>query len=116
MRFSAKMVAISIGVALILGFLLGFIPEQRKNSTATSERDTAQSQLVTVQKEADLSSFKVRAAMTYIQAEKKNFSNASSSASNFFTACRRMRLRLPIADSNSSLNLCSAREIRSSPD
>jgi hypothetical protein len=79
------MVAISIGVALILGFLLGFIPEQRKNSTATSERDTAQSQLVTVQKEADLSSFKVRAAMTYIQAEKKNFSNASSSASSFFT-------------------------------
>jgi hypothetical protein len=78
------MVAVSIGVALILGFLLGFIPGQRKNSTATSERDTAQSQLVTMQK-ADLSSFKVRAAMTYIQAEKKIFSNASSSASSFFT-------------------------------
>jgi hypothetical protein len=85
MRFSAKAMAIGVGIALIAGVLLGFIPEYTRSSAATKDKNNVESQLAVVQRQATLSDFKVRAASIYTQAEMSNFSSASGSASSFFT-------------------------------
>ncbi len=86
MNFSAKTFGISVLIALAIGFLVGYIPQHRSAAAATSDKNQAQAQLARAQQEAQLNGFKNRAAVVYVEAEKKNFAQASSDASSLFTA------------------------------
>jgi hypothetical protein len=86
MNFSAKTFGISVAIAVVAGFLIGFIPQRTSRVTATREKNEAQAQLARAQEEAALNGLKDRIAVVYVEAEKKNFAQASSDASNLFTA------------------------------
>jgi hypothetical protein len=86
MNFSAKTFGISVAVALVVGFLIGYIPQHTSATTAKGEKDQAQAQLARAQEQAALSGFRDRVAVVYVEAEKKNFAQASSDASSLFTS------------------------------
>jgi phage-related protein len=79
---------ITVTLILIAGFLVGFIPERLKSTRLNEENASLQSRMANLQQEEDLSNFKVRAALIYIEAVKNNFSIAAGSASSFFTDLR----------------------------
>jgi uncharacterized membrane-anchored protein YhcB (DUF1043 family) len=92
---SPKVLAITALVSLVLGFLIGFIPEHMTNSklneqiaTLTQGKQDTQGQLGQTQAELTLSNFAVRSAMVYTDAEKNNYSDASAKASSLFTDMR----------------------------
>ena len=86
MRFSAKTLGISIGIALLAGFLIGFIPQHMSRVSMAQAKDRESAQLGRAQEQLALTGFKNRIAMVYVEAEKKNFAQASSLASSLFTA------------------------------
>jgi len=86
MRFSAKTLGISIGTALLAGFLIGFIPQHVSRVSVAQAKDQESAQLGRAQEQLALTGFKNRIAIVYVEAEKKNFAQASSDASNLFTA------------------------------
>lgn len=96
MQASIKTAAFSALGGLVLGLLLGFLPEHSTNSKlqdqmvslAQSKTDT-QSQLNLTQTKLQLSSFAVRAAEISSQAGANNYSVASTGASSLFTDLRK---------------------------
>jgi urate oxidase len=86
MNFSVKTLGMSVVIALVIGFLAGFIPQRSNMVTATNEKNQAQVQLGRAQEEATINGFRNRLAVVYVEAEKKNFAQASSDASGLFTA------------------------------
>ena len=86
MLFSVKTFAITVLLALIVGFLGGFIPQHSTATAAARDRDQVQAQLARVQQDATLNSFRNRIAVVYFEAQKKNFAQASNDASGLFTA------------------------------
>lgn len=95
MRFSAKTLALCVVVGFVLGLLLGYIPERLKLSYAEQQKDalgqhtqTLQSTLHQTQNSLQLNELAVASAVVYAQAEKNNYSLASTSASRFFTGVR----------------------------
>lgn len=86
MNFSAKTFGISVLIALGIGFLIGYIPQHTRTTTATRQKNDAQAALQRAQEEATLNGFKDRVGIVYVEAEKKNFAQASSDASSVFTA------------------------------
>jgi hypothetical protein len=86
MNFTVKTFGISVVIALVIGFLAGFIPQHSRMVTATNEKNQAQLQLGRAQEEATLNGFRNRLAVVYVEAEKKNFAQASSDASGLFTS------------------------------
>lgn len=103
MRFSAKTMATSVLVALIVGFLLGFVPQYRKNSAMMQSNESLQSELGKTQARMAISGFTSRSALVYVEAEKHNFSVASESASSLFTDLRKYSDQVP--DKNSKQQL-----------
>lgn len=98
MSVSSKTMAITVGCALVGGFLLGFIPEHISLNSASGNTRDLQQQLSTVQKEEALSNFAVRSATIYVAAEKSNYSMAEDKASSFFTDLRQYTDNLPTGD------------------
>ncbi len=95
MRFSVKTLALCSVVVFVLGLLLGYIPERLKLSGAEQEKvamgqqtQTLQSTLHQTQSSLRLNELAVDSAVVYAQAEKNNYSLASTSASRFFTGVR----------------------------
>jgi hypothetical protein len=95
MKLSLRTLLIAALVALILGFLLGFIPEHTRSTRQrqqiaelTSASQTAQAQFDTQHNNLLLSGFAIQAGKAYMDAENNNFSVASVDASALFTALR----------------------------
>ena len=86
MNFSAKTLGIAIVIALVIGFLAGFIPQHSSAVAAARDKNQAQAQLASAEQQAQLNGFKNQVAVVYVEAEKKNFAQASTDASEFFTA------------------------------
>ena len=96
MQNTIKTVAISTLGGLVLGLLLGFVPEHSANSklqdqiaSITQSKSDVQNQLNLSQARLQLSSFAVRAADVSSQAEANNYSVASTGASSLFTDLRK---------------------------
>ena len=92
---SSKTMAISAFGGLILGLLLGFLPEhsansklQDQNSSLTQGRTEIQNELDLARQRLQLSSFAVRSAEVSSQAQSNNYSVASATASSLFTDLR----------------------------
>lgn len=95
MQNSYKTIAISAFGGLILGLLLGFLPEhsansklQDQNASLTQDKTGVQQQLDVTRQRLQLSSFAVRSAEVSSQAQSNNFSVASATASGLFTDLR----------------------------
>lgn len=86
MIVSARTFGIGVVLALGAGFLIGFIPQHNSSVAAAHANDQAQTQLAQVQQEASINGFKNQMAVVYVEAEKKNFAQASTDASKLFTA------------------------------
>ncbi len=96
MQSSMKTIAISAFVGLVVGLLLGFLPEhstnsklQDQNASITRAKSSTQDQLELTQKRLRLSSLAVRSAEVFSQAQSNNYSIASASASGLFTDLRK---------------------------
>lgn len=95
MNNQAKTIVLSILGGLVLGLLLGFIPEHLSNSSQKEQIGTLGQDKVGLQKHLDqtanklsLSNFAVRAGVMSAQAEANNYSLSSSTASGLFTGLR----------------------------
>lgn len=75
-------------VLVLLGFFGGFIPEHQKLSRAMRANQGLRDQLESSKRAETVGSFRNRAALLYVEAEKQNFSVASEDASKFFTDLR----------------------------
>lgn len=95
MMFSGKTFAITALICLAVGFLIGYIPQHSKTVAATQQADQAQAQQARTAEEAQLNGFKNRLGVIYVEAEKKNFAQASSDASALFTAMQSYTERTP---------------------
>ena len=71
MPSTLKVGAISAAVGLVLGLVLGFVPEHSKLSSLSESSATTESRLSEAQTNLTLSSFAVRAASLEEQAEVK---------------------------------------------
>lgn len=96
MQRSIKIIAISAFAGLVVGLLLGFLPEhsvdsrlQNENASLAQAKSSVQEQLNLTQKRLQLSSLAVRAAELSSQAQSNNYSVASASASDLFTDLRK---------------------------
>ena len=90
-----KSVAIAAGIALVLGLLIGFIPEYIANSSLqkqvqslTDGNSGLQGRLNQSQNRLALSNFAVRSAGILAEADKNDYSVASGAASSLFTDMR----------------------------
>ena len=90
-----KAISFSALAGLVVGLLLGFLPEHLRNSnqqdriaTLTQETSSIQLRLNQNENELALSKFTVRAGLVSSQAEANNYSVASASASSLFTDLR----------------------------
>ncbi len=75
-------------VLLSAGFLIGFAPERMKASRTIKMNQDLRIQLDAVTKADTINSFRNRAALLYLEAQKNNFSKASEQASALFTDLR----------------------------
>lgn len=75
-------------VLLLVGFLCGFIPQHQRASRTTQVNQELRKQLDSSQRAEAIDRFRNRAALLYVQAEKKNFSLTSENASKSFTDLR----------------------------
>lgn len=80
---------------LLIGFVLGFVPEHTANGNLNHEVEqrkeanaSVKSSLDRTEGNLDLNLFTVRAAQLYFDAEKNNYSSASTEASSLFTDVR----------------------------
>ena len=96
MQSSMKTIAISAFGGLVVGLLLGFLPEhstnsklQDQNASITQAKSGTQDKLKLTQKRLQLSSLAVRSAEVSSQAQSNNYSVASASASGLFTDLRK---------------------------
>lgn len=118
MQNSLKAVAFSAFGGLILGLLLGFLPEhsansklQDQNASLTQDKAGVQNQLNLTRQRLQLSSFAVRSAEVSSQAQSNNFSVASSTASGLFTDLRQYVDANPESDSTQQVKeVLSARD------
>ncbi len=90
-------------VLLSAGFLIGFLPERMKASRTIKMNQDLRLQLEDVKKAGTINSFRNRAALLYIEAQKNNFSNASEQASALFTDLRQYQSET--ADASLTQNL-----------
>lgn len=95
MTSSHKVFGITAIIALIIGFCVGFIPEhikvsnqQNKIAGLTADGVGTQGQLSQAQNELALDRLTIEAALVSADAERNNYSVASSGASQLFTGLR----------------------------
>jgi uncharacterized membrane-anchored protein YhcB (DUF1043 family) len=95
MTFTRNTFFVSTLVALIVGLLIGFVPEhmansslQKENAKLTGEGSSLQVNLNQTEKQLALSNFSVRAATVPTDADRNDYSIASSDASSLFTDLR----------------------------
>jgi hypothetical protein len=88
MNISLKASALSLGMVFAAGLIIGFVPAHLNNNSLSNQKEAFKSALMTSQNALKLSSLTVRAAGVYSEAEKNNFSVASTEASGFFTDLR----------------------------
>lgn len=87
---------IIVELVLVLGaFLVGFVPEFLKLSTAKSEIAELKQQLDQEKEARTVADFRNSAALLYVQASKSNFSTAGDQATKFFTDLRRFTDQAP---------------------
>ncbi len=95
MNGSKKALALTALAALIIGLLVGFIPEHMANSSLEQQIQNLkdgnaglQGHLNTTQNQLTLSGFAVRSASVLAAADQNNYSVASTGASSLFTDMR----------------------------
>jgi len=71
-------------VLLLIGFLVGFIPQYTKAQHAHSELESVKQQLSSCQAGNRLSQLRDSAALTYLEATRKNYGLAGQYATRFF--------------------------------
>lgn len=91
----AKRVGIISLICLVIGFLLGFVPEHIAKShveqsvvNLTSQGQATQSTLHHTERQLRLNEFAVQAAIVSADANHSNYADASASASALFTSLR----------------------------
>ena len=91
-----KTAGITAVTCLVIGFLLGFIPEYMAKSRVESrvvelngESEAASKSLGHTQSQLKLSEFAVKAAVVSADAQTNNYADASASASSLFTELRK---------------------------
>lgn len=96
MQSSTKTIAISAFGGLVVGLLLGFLPEhstnsklQDQNASLAQGKTGVEGQLNRAQQRLQLSNFAVLSAEVSSQAQSNNYSVASASASALFTDLRK---------------------------
>jgi uncharacterized membrane-anchored protein YhcB (DUF1043 family) len=95
MTFTRNTFFVSTLVALIVGLLIGFVPEhmansslQKENAKLTGEGSSLQVNLNQTEKQLALSNLSVRAATVLADADRNDYSIASNDASSLFTDLR----------------------------
>ena len=77
-------------IMLIAGFLVGFFLEYSSARQAQQQASNCTTQLQVCQTSGQLSDVRDKAAMTYLEATKKNYGTASQYASQFFDQVQRV--------------------------
>ncbi|MFB3916185.1 MAG: hypothetical protein ACE14M_05620 [Terriglobales bacterium] len=72
-------------VLLLVGFLIGFIPQYSRAQRTQSEMASARQQLSQCQLSGQLSQLRDTAALMYVEASRKNYGLAGERAAQFFT-------------------------------
>ena len=85
---------IAVGLALA-AFLLGFIPQYSAARRLRSELDLTKQQLAACQFAGKLSGARELLAMSYLEANRKNFGVAREYSSRFFNETRRLSEKAP---------------------
>ena len=73
---------------LIVGALIGFVPQHSKLTSAQHEVDDLRQQLDVSKRAEAMNSFRNRAALLYIETTRNNFTVALDMASKYFTDLR----------------------------
>lgn len=111
MSSNFKVGAISALCGLIVGLLLGFLPQQAKISglqgklqSAEQAKQTADQSVEATQRKLRLSNFAVRSARLSTEAEQNNYSVAADDASALFTDLRQYEQSTDDAQVKSALD------------
>jgi hypothetical protein len=88
---------------LLAGFLMGFIPQNSKARRFNGELAVAKQQLATCQFSGKLSGARELLAMSYLEANRKNFGIAQDYSSQFFDEVRKLSGEAPDANTGRSL-------------
>ena len=98
-------------VLLLIGFLAGFIPQYTRAQQARSQLQTVKQQLSTCQLGNRLAQLRDNAALTYLEATRKNYGLAAEHSSRFFDQARQVADQTTDATLRSSLEqLLSTRD------
>lgn len=96
MTFTRNTLVVSTLIALVVGLLVGFIPEHLANSsleqqiaTLTAGKSSLQGNLNQTMNQLALSNFAVRSAILLADADRNDYSVASNDASSLFTDLRK---------------------------
>lgn len=77
-------------VVLLAVFLLGFIPQYQKARRLSQELDTAKSDLASCRLDGEMSEARDLAAMTYLEANRKNYGIAGGHARKLFDLLQKL--------------------------
>ncbi len=77
-------VAAVAGVALLAGFLMGFLPERSKMMGLRSALESAEQRVETYRRDSEVNLLRDLAARMYLDAEANNYGLASGTATEFF--------------------------------
>jgi hypothetical protein len=89
-RLNTRVLMIGAGIVLLIGLLLGFVPQYRNASSLRSELHSRDERIRTLEREASLSRARHTAGLMYLELTRRNYGIAAQHATAFFDQVRTM--------------------------
>jgi hypothetical protein len=81
---------IGAGIVLLIGFLVGFVPQFRSASSLRNELHSRDERIRTLERDASLSRARHTASLMYLELTRRNYGIAAQHATAFFDQVRTM--------------------------
>ena len=89
-RLNVRVLIIGGGIVLLIGFLVGFVPQFRSASGLRNELYSRHERIRTLERDASLSRARDTASLVYLELTRRNYGIAAQHATGFFDQIRTM--------------------------